>query len=286
MLKVLSLADGVGTGREVLKRLGIKCEYHAVEIVEYKRKIADANHPDIIRPSHDIIDMADNIEFDHYDLILCGFTCTSLSSQGNRDAWDGDSKIFFDCLKIVEGCSETNPKLLFFFENVCSMENQYRDQISKLLGVSYFRGESGLVAVQDRHRCYWFNWQHPTIVAREVDPRSVLDDDGMLIFSVSKSNRNKKGEPPIVKGRFKEFGKAGTLVTGKGCRGQSTANYIVTKKLEVRLPTPSECARLQGLDNYNWPCTDMQIYESCGEGWMATMVEEIFKQSPLMKRNK
>lgn len=284
MLKVLSLADGVGTGREVLKRLGIEVEYHAIEISPYKRVVADANHPDIIRPSNDIVDFADNIEFDHYDLILCGFTCTSLSSQGNRDAWEGDSKIFFDCVKIVEGVREVNPKVMFFFENVCSMENKYRDQISEILSVPHFRGESGLVAVQDRHRYYWFNWSHPVIEERYVDPRSVLDEDGLAIFSFSKSNRNKRGEKAVVEGRFKANGKAGTLVTGVGCKGQSTMNKVITKKMKVRDLTPSECARLQGLDNYVWPsCTDMQVYESCGEGWQATMVEEIFKQSPLMR---
>ena len=270
----------------MFKRLGIEVEYHAIEISELKIKVADANHADIIRPSNDVVDFADQIEFDHYDIILCGFTCTSLSSQGNRSGWDGESKIFFDCLKIVEGIRETNPEVLFFFENVHSMKNANRDEISRLLGVKPYLGEAGKVSVQDRNRYYWFNWNHPLIEAQGIDPRSVLDEDGLALFSFSKSNRNKKGQPAIVEGRFKANGKAGTLVTGKGCKGQSTVTQVMTKKMKVRDLTPSECARLQGLGNYTWPCSEMEIYTCIGEGWQCDFVLEIFKQSPLTRYKK
>lgn len=285
-LRVLSLCDGISTGLYVLKKLGFEVEYHAIEIEDYKRKIADANHEGIIRPSNDVIEYADQMEFDHFDFVFCGFTCTSLSSQGAREGWNGESKIFFDCLAILKGCQKTNPKLNFLFENVASMKNSIREEITEKLGAAHFLGSSGLVSNQDRNRYYWFNWDKPVIEQMTLDPRDDLDEDGLALFSFSKSNRNKAGEKAIVEGRFKANGKAGTLVTGKGCKGQSTITQVVTKQLKVRDLTTSECARLQGIGDYKWPCSESQIFEAIGEGWEANMVSSILKTAPILKKVK
>lgn len=277
VFKVLSLCDGVASGKEVFKRLGIEVEYHAIEINPYKIKIADANHEGIVRPSNDVIEFAKRKSFEKYDFVLCGFTCTSLSSQGNREDWDGDSKIFFDCLQIVKKIKKINPNVLFFFENVASMKNVIRDEISKHLGASHFLGEGGFVSPQDRNRYYWFNWNPPVIEDTGLQAKDYLDEDGLYLVAFSKSNRNKKGEPAIVEGRIKLNGKAATLVTGPGCRGQSTMNQVFTKKMTVRNLTPKECIRLQGLDNYEWPCTDSEVFDAIGEGWCLPMIEVLLK---------
>jgi site-specific DNA-cytosine methylase len=283
-IKVLSLCDGVATGLKVLKALGFAVEYHAVEICHKKRAIADLNHPEIIRKNNDVDELADSLSFEHYDLVLCGFTCTSLSSQGKREEWDGASKIFFNCVTILDGCREVNPNIKFFFENVVSMKNVCRDLISEKLGVPHFKGEAGLVSAQDRNRYYWFNWEHPRIIKRQVNILDLLDEDAIGFFSFSKSNRNKKGEPAIVEGRFKASGNAGTLVTGSGCNGRSTMNKVITNKMKIRDLRALECARIQGLPDYKWECSDEQIFEAVGDGWQADMVQEIFRQSPINKR--
>lgn len=47
---VLSMFDGIGTGRYCLDRLGFtNVEYHAYEIDKYAIKIAQSNYPDIIQ---------------------------------------------------------------------------------------------------------------------------------------------------------------------------------------------------------------------------------------------
>ena len=49
-LLVLSMFDGIGTGRYCLDRLGFtNVEYHAYEIDKYAIKIAQSNYPDIIQ---------------------------------------------------------------------------------------------------------------------------------------------------------------------------------------------------------------------------------------------
>lgn len=47
---VLSMYDGIGTGRYVLDKMGFtNVEYHAYEIDKYAMKIANSNYPDIIQ---------------------------------------------------------------------------------------------------------------------------------------------------------------------------------------------------------------------------------------------
>lgn len=286
ILKVLCLADGIASGREVFKRLGIKVIYHAVEIEEWKRKIADDNHAGIVRPFNDILLMAEQDEMEFYDFVIAGPTCTSLSSQGKREDWDGASQIFFDCLEILEKCKVANPNLFFMFENVSSMKNVIREEISSHLNATAFLGNSALVSGQERKRYYWFNWSQPIIEDKGIMGNDCLDEDGLHMFSFSKSNRNKKDEAPIVEGRFKANDKAGTLVTGKGCRGQSTMNQVITKKMKIRDLTVSECARLMGLHDYKFDCSDMKAYEAIGDGWSIGMVTEIFKACPLIQEGK
>lgn len=47
---VLSMYDGIGTGRYCLDKMGLtNVEYHAYEIDKYAMKIAQSNYPDIIQ---------------------------------------------------------------------------------------------------------------------------------------------------------------------------------------------------------------------------------------------
>ena len=49
-IKVLSMYDGIGTGRYCLDKMGFtNIEYHAYEIDKYAMAIANDNYPDIIQ---------------------------------------------------------------------------------------------------------------------------------------------------------------------------------------------------------------------------------------------
>lgn len=280
-LKVLSLCDGISVGLEALKRLvgEENIEYHAVEIAENKRAISDLNHSGILRPCHDVYEMATWKKMEYYDLFLAGPTCTSFSSQGKREEWDGESKILIDCVEILKKCRETNPDIKFMFENVASMRNVVRDDISKLIGVPFFLGASELVSAQDRNRYYWFNWEPPVLEDRGIEANSILDPDGLLLMAFSKSNRNKPGEPAIVEGRIKKKPKSNTLTTGVGCNGQSTMNKVICKNMSIRNLSVPECARLQGIGNYSFDfSSNSEAYEALGDGWQCDTVVEILKE--------
>lgn len=282
LLRVLSLCDGVSNGLEALTRIipRDQIEYHAVEICEGKRFISDLNHEGIIRPCNDVLEMAKQKFIESYDLILAGPTCTSFSSQGKREEWNGESKIIIDCVSIVDKVRKINPDVKIFFENVASMRNEVKKDIDALIGLEGKLIGSEHFSSQDRNRYYWFNWEllenYP-----EISPttESVLDQDGLVMFSFSKSNRNKVGQPKIVEGRIKQKKKSNTLTTGVGCNGQSTMNKVITKKMQIRNLTVSECARLQGMDRYSFDfISDADAFEAIGDAWQIDTVEWILRQ--------
>ena len=279
-LKVLSLCDGISMGLQAFKNLGVEIDYYAVEINSKKRLLSDLNHSGIKRPFHDVLEMEKSGFSDYFDFLIAGPTCTSFSSQGKREEWEGDSKILINCVEILERLRKVNPEIKFLFENVASMRNSVRDEISKILGVSFWEGRSELVSAQDRVRYYWFNWAPPVLEDKGIVANSVLDSDGLHMISFSKSNRNKKGEAPIVEGRVKAKPKSNTLTTGLGCNGQSTMNKVITKNMKIRDLTVSECSRLQGVGNYSFDfVSSSEAYEALGDGWQVDTVIEIFRSS-------
>jgi site-specific DNA-cytosine methylase len=279
LLRVLSLCDGVSNGLEALTQIipRDQIEYHAVEICEKKRFLSDLNHEGIIRPFNDVLEMAEQDSLESYDLILAGPTCTSFSSQGKREEWSGDSKIIIDCVKIYKSIQVINPKVRVLFENVASMRNEVKKDIDELIGITGECIRSEMFSAQDRNRYYWFNWEVPEFISHHSPTtESVLDPDGILMFSFSKSNRNKVGQPKIVEGRIKDKKKSNTLTTGVGCNGQSTMNKVITKNMKVRNLTVFECAKLQGMGRYSFDfVSDTEAFEAIGDAWQVDTVKWI-----------
>ena len=80
-----------------------------------------------------------------------GSPCQGFSIAGKGLNFDDSrSKLFFEYLRILD---KVNPK--HFLENV-KMKQEYKDIISKYLGVEPVEINSGLVS-QNRKRLYWTN---------------------------------------------------------------------------------------------------------------------------------
>jgi site-specific DNA-cytosine methylase len=293
---VLSLCDGIATGLDILKELYLdkRIIYCAVELAEIPRKVADVNHPaQIVREIHDVVVMSENFDkmkYKYFDYFLCGFTCKSLSSQGLRKEWEGESKIFFNCVTILNKVLEINPNCKFFFENVASMTNACRATISELLLVPHYSFNAGLVSPQARVRYYWFNFKEPDlteeIIRNAPEAKSVLDEDGLDVIGFTKSHRDyvdpegKKYKE--VKGRFRVDKKLATIVTKNGGKGQSTCNVVIDKRMKTRDLTFMECARAQGMGHYKWDIEgigEWAKFECIGNGWQREAVKFILKES-------
>jgi len=152
-MKVLSLFDGISGARQALKELSIECEYYASEIDKFAIQVSKNNHLDIIQIG-DVNDI-DFGQFKDVDLLIAGFPCQDLSiAKKNGKGLEGArSGLFSKCLEALEICK---PKY-FLFENVNSMKKEWKDKISKLLGVEPIMINSALLTAQMRKRLYWTN---------------------------------------------------------------------------------------------------------------------------------
>jgi len=91
------------------------------------------------------------------------------------------------------------------------------------------------------------------------------------LIAWSKSNRGGGKTEARVK-----VGEANTLVTGTGCGGTSSMNYIIEPSSRIRRLTPLECERLQGFpDNWTKGLSDSARYEHIGNAVTVGVIEEI-----------
>ena len=148
---ILSLFDGISCGYLALERAGIKIsKYYASEIDKNAIKIALKNHPDVIQLGD--VRSIKGKELEPIDLLMGGSPCQSFSNAGDRTGFDGKSGLFFEFLRIKK---EVNPKY-FLLENV-KMKQEWRDIITKEIGVEPIEIDSSLVSAQQRKRLYWTN---------------------------------------------------------------------------------------------------------------------------------
>lgn len=77
-----------------------------------------------------------------------------LKAQGF--AFDGESFLFWEYMRILGELRETNPNVLFFLENV-EMGEKWESVLTKAIGIEGVHVNSALVSAQTRKRIYWTN---------------------------------------------------------------------------------------------------------------------------------
>ncbi len=159
-MKVLSLFDGISCGRLALERAGIPVErYFASEIEPNAIKISQKNYPDIIQLGDICKWKTWNIDWGQIDLLIGGSPCQGFSFAGKQLNFnDPRSKLFFIYVDILNHIKKFNPKIKFLLENV-NMQKEYKDIISKYLGVQPIEIDSKLLTPMRRKRNYWANWE-------------------------------------------------------------------------------------------------------------------------------
>ena len=174
-MRVLSLFDGISCGMVALERAGIPVEcYVAYEINEPSIKISEKNYPNIEHKGD--VTNADFSEYIGFDLLIGGSPCQDLSilntvyrQSGETGLKGKKSRLFY---AYVDALHTVNPKY-FLFENVASMKAEWRDVITRELGVEPIMINSALVSAQERKRLYWTNIPN---VTQPSDKGIVLDD--------------------------------------------------------------------------------------------------------------
>ena len=158
-MNVVSLFNGMNTGRQALENVGIKVnKYYSSEIKPYAIELTQYHFPDTIQVG-DVTKWREwNIDWQSIDLILSGSPCQDLSAAGKRAGINGKkSSLFFTFVEILNHVKELNPKVLFLQENVGSASKLDVGIMSRELGVYPVRINSKLVTAQLRDRYYWSN---------------------------------------------------------------------------------------------------------------------------------
>jgi len=158
-MNVLSLFNGMNTGRQALENVGIKVKkYYSSEIKPYAIELTQHHFPDTIQVG-DVTKWKDwDIDWKTIDLVLSGSPCQDLSAAGKRAGINGSkSSLFFVFIEILEHIKGVNPKVLFLQENVGSAAKLDVGIMSRALGVYPVRINSSLVTAQLRDRYYWTN---------------------------------------------------------------------------------------------------------------------------------
>jgi DNA (cytosine-5)-methyltransferase 3A len=158
-MNVVSLFNGMNTGRQALENVGIKVnKYYSSEIKPYAIELTQHHFPDTIQVG-DVTKWKDwDIDWLKIDLILSGSPCQDLSAAGKRAGIHGKkSSLFFTFVDILNHCKSLNPNVLFLQENVGSASKLDVGIMSRELGVYPVRINSKLVTAQLRDRYYWSN---------------------------------------------------------------------------------------------------------------------------------
>jgi site-specific DNA-cytosine methylase len=159
IMNVISLFNGMNTGRQALENVGIKVnKYYSSEIKPYAIELTQHHFPDTIQVG-DVTKWIDwDIDWKSIDLVLSGSPCQDLSAAGKRAGINGTkSSLFFTFVEILEHIKVLNPKVLFLQENVGSASKLDVGIMSRALGVYPVRINSSLVTAQLRDRYYWSN---------------------------------------------------------------------------------------------------------------------------------
>ena len=270
-MQVLSLFDGISCGKQALDSLGIECEYMASEIDKYAISVSEHRHPSIIQ-------MGDVQAIEpagcSWDLLIGGSPCQSFSSSGHQQGFDGESKLFWEYIRVLNQGSFK----YFMLENV-SMKKEWLDIITKELGVEPVYIDSRVFGAQSRKRYYWTNIPLsaiPTedssetvsdILEIEVDNKYYLSDN-----TVNRIRNSRTGGTRFIDYSTK---KARTILASYS-KLPSDAEYI-EDELGYRKYTPLEFERLQGLpDNYTDILSDTRRYQTVGNGWHIPTIKFLF----------
>jgi DNA (cytosine-5)-methyltransferase 3A len=245
-MNVLSLFNGMNTGRQALENVGIKVnKYYSSEIKPYAIELTQHHFPDTIQVG-DVTKWKEwDIDWNSIDLVLSGSPCQDLSVAGKRAGINGKkSSLFFTFVDILEYIKLLNPNVLFLQENVGSASKLDVGIMSRALGVYPVRINSSLVTAQLRDRYYWSNIRTKAdgmfgdIVTDIPQPkdRKIMFKDIITSGYVERLKAN-----AMLQSDYKQFVKdpikQDILIKKRINKGKQTPNLIYQENNELRVKT-------------------------------------------------
>lgn len=274
---VLSLFDGISCGRIALERVGIKVDkYYASEIEPNAIKVTQHNYPDTIQIGDVKNINAENLP--KIDLLIGGSPCQSFSNAISGAGFDGKSGLFYEFLRLLK---EVNPTY-FLLENV-KMKNEWREQITKEVGVMPVLINSNLVSAQDRERLYWTNILGEGFLQEITQPDDKhiylrdtveqVDREWLPILPWTQTLWG--GKKKIESIRTIDSAKSFTLTTNKS---HPRNYYLNPEKTKLTKLTSREAEILQTIPSGYTSCiSESAAFSALGNGWTVDVIAHIFK---------
>jgi len=243
---VVSLFNGMNTGRQALENVGIKVDkYYSSEIKPYAIELTQHHFPDTIQVG-DVTKWKEwDIDWKSIDLILSGSPCQDLSAAGKRAGINGEkSSLFFVFVDILNHIKQLNPNVLFLQENVGSASKLDVGIMSRELGVYPVRINSKLVVAQLRDRYYWSNirTKQDGMFGDLVTDIPQPKDRGIMfkdILTDGYTDRDKAN--CLLQGDYKQMVKCpikeDVLIKKRIAKGKQTPNLVYVKNNEIRVKT-------------------------------------------------
>jgi site-specific DNA-cytosine methylase len=285
-MNVLSLFNGMNTGRQALENVGIKVnKYYSSEIKPYAIELTQHHFPDTIQVG-DVTKWKEwAIDWQTIDLILSGSPCQDLSSAGKRAGINGSkSSLFFVFVEILEHIKSLNPKVLFLQENVGSANKYDIGIMSRALGVYPVRINSSLVTAQLRDRYYWSNIRTKETMFDVVTDIPQPKDKNLLLQNIITQGRaiDKKAFA-LLQSTSVSFGgyrdkKSNIVQVALRKRHKKSFLNIIEEEGFIRYFNQIELERLQGFqDGYTSILSWNKSMSLLGDGWTLPIIEHIFK---------
>ena len=282
-MNVVSLFNGMNTGRQALENVGIKVnKYYSSEIKPYAIELTQHHFPDTIQVG-DVTKWKEwDIDWKSIDLILSGSPCQDLSAAGKRAGINGSrSSLFFVFIEILEHIKTLNPNVLFLQENVGSASKLDVGIMSRALGVYPVRINSKLVTAQLRDRYYWSNIKTKETMFDIVTDIPQPKDLGIMFKDIVTGGRVERVKAnAMLQSDYKQFVKCpikeNVLIKKRIAKGKQTPNLIYENEL-VRTVNQIEMERLQGSpDGYTSILSKSKAASLLGDGWTLPIIEHIF----------
>jgi len=314
-MNVLSLFNGMNTGRQALENVGIKVnKYYSSEVKPYAIELTQYHFPDTLQVG-DVTKWKEwNINWKEIDLILSGSPCQDLTVAGKRAGIYGKkSSLFFVFVDILNHIKSLNPNVLFLQENVGSASKFDVGIMSRELGVYPVRINSKLVTAQLRDRYYWSNIRTKETIFDLVTDIPQPKDRGIMFKDVitggrvervkalallesesrvctSQESIKKRAEREFINMIYVDTDKHVALKMQNNRNNQASQEYLkhrneTTGMLTlihtegiVRTVNQIEMERLQGFpDGYTSILSKSKAGSLLGDGWTLPIIEHIFK---------
>jgi site-specific DNA-cytosine methylase len=284
-MNVVSLFNGMNTGRQALENVGIKVnKYYSSEIKPYAIELTQYHFPDTIQVG-DVINWKQwDIDWANIDLLLSGSPCQDLSKNGYRSGINGNkSSLFFVFVDILNHIKTLNPNILFLQENVGSANKFDIGIISRALGVYPCRINSKLVTAQLRDRYYWSNIRTKETMFDLVTDIPQPKDKGILFKDIiSNGSVSTNKARALLQGDYKQFVqdpiRQDISIKKRLSKGQQIINVVYTDNDLIRTLNQSEMEKLQGFpDGYTSILSKAKSGSLLGDGWTLPVIEHIFK---------